>query len=75
MYIKRFTNSKRDLYAVIWQLLLPILFTALALLNVRLIEFGGDDPPRVMTLKDLGSTTAYIADFPQIADVAALEVS
>jgi ATP-binding cassette subfamily A (ABC1) protein 3 len=75
MYMKRFLNSKRDVYALIWQLLLPIIFTALALLNVRLIEFGGDDPARVMTLRDLGPTTSYIADYSQTVDAEALKSS
>lgn len=75
MYIKRFINSKRDIYAVIWQLILPVIFTALALVNVLFIDFGGDDPARKMTLTDLGKTTAYIADFPQQVSVDALRVS
>lgn len=75
MYIKRFINSRRDYYAVIWQLILPIIFTALALVNVLLIDFGGNDPPRVMTLADLGATTAYIADFSQTVNADALKVS
>eukprot|EP00118_Oscarella_pearsei_P005154 m.23294 g.23294 ORF g.23294 m.23294 type:complete len:1794 (+) comp28455_c0_seq2:102-5483(+) len=64
-YIKRFLNSKRDLAAVISQLLLPVVFTILALLVLKVAEFSGDDPPRRLTLSDLGPTNGYVADLAQ----------
>ena len=74
VYVKRFLNSKRDFPAVISQMLLPIVFTIFALLVLKVADFGGDDPPLKLSLRSLGQTKGYVADFSQKRDWRVLKV-
>ncbi|XP_070574888.1 phospholipid-transporting ATPase ABCA3-like [Ptychodera flava] len=67
MFIKRFLNSKRDIKAVVTQLLLPLLFILFGLLVEVVNEPTASDPPLELTLSNLtsveiGNLRGYHAD-------------
>lgn len=77
--VKRFHNSHRNWSAVIWQLVLPIIFILFALIiAVTVPSSNSDDPKRVLTLENSASSnnvTVFWAHFGNESSSVNLSVS
>lgn len=66
MFMKRFYNSLRFYIAVITQLVLPLIFILLALILIKIPSYLGEQPQRLLTLKNSAlsrNATAFWAQF------------
>lgn len=81
MFMKRFYNAFRYWMAILWQLIIPILFVVLALVVAKLMSQSGSDdsnePSRVLTIKNSApshDTSFFWADFASLENKFKIEV-
>ena len=81
MFMKRFYNSFRYWVAILWQLIIPILFVVLALVVVKVISQSGsydsNEPSRVLTIKNSAPShdiSFFWADFASLENNFRIEV-
>ena len=55
MFVKKFLHSKRHKVSILFQLLLPLLFTLIALVNAKSFPKPTDSPPLVLVPDRFGS--------------------
>ena len=54
MFVKRMLHSKRHRLSIISQLLLPLFFMLIALINAKTFPEPADSPPLTLTTKSFG---------------------
>ena len=82
MFMKRFYNSFRYWVAILWQLIIPILFVVLALVVAKLISqsasYDSNEPSRVLTIKNSAPShdiSFFWADFASLENTFRIKVS
>ena len=79
IFLKRFYNSLRFWSGIIWQLIIPLLFTLLALvLGATVPGKNSDDPKRVLSIPNSGSSgnnTIFWASFADSSAASNLDLN
>ena len=82
MFMKRFYNSFRYWVAILWQLIIPILFVVFALgvarLKLQSGSYDSNQPSRVLTIKNSAPShdiSFFWADFASLENTFRIKVS
>ena len=76
IFLKRFYNSLRFWVAIIWQLIIPLLFVLWGLiLGVTNTGFNADDPSRVLTIENSALSDNRTFFYAQFGDTSLFSVS
>ena len=81
MFMKRFYNAFRFWVAILWQLIIPILFVILALIVAKLTlqsgSYDSNEPSRVLTIKNSAPSheiSFFWSDFASLENNFKIEV-